>query len=88
MSEVMLSRWSFGRRRIYEEAEPITNVETVTFDSTSSDMNEWRREVWLTLANRTFSNKTPYHLILRSAETEVEEARIEVTIDLAFTNDF
>ncbi len=73
---------------IFEGADPITNAETVTFDSPSGDMNEWRREVWLTLANRTFNNKTPYHLILRNAETEVEEARIEVTIDLAFTNDF
>lgn len=73
---------------IYEGTEPITNVETISFDSTSPDMNEWRKEVWLMLASRSFSKKTPYQLILRDAETGVEEARMDVTIDLAFDNDF
>jgi uncharacterized protein (TIGR02687 family) len=77
-----------ARLAIYEGAEPVTNVETVTFDSPADDMNEWRREVWLNLASRDFSNKTSYHLILRDADTDVEVARVEVSIDLAFTNDF
>ncbi|RWI14536.1 MAG: BREX-1 system phosphatase PglZ type A [Mesorhizobium sp.] len=73
---------------IYEGDEPITNVETLSFESGSSDMNEWRKEVWLTLAGRPFSKKTQYQLILRNAETGVEEARMDITIDLAFENDF
>ena len=51
-------------------------------------MNEWRKEIWLTLAKRTFSKKNQYQLILRNAETGVEETRMDVTIDLAFENDF
>lgn len=73
---------------IFEDGDPITNMETITFDNTSSDMNEWRKEIWLTLAKRTFSKKSQYQLILRNAETGVEETRMDVIIDLAFENDF
>jgi uncharacterized protein (TIGR02687 family) len=73
---------------IFEDGEPITNTETITFDNTSSDLNEWRTEIWLTLGKRSFDNKNPYQLILRNAETGVEESRMDVTIDLAFENDF
>lgn len=73
---------------IYEDGNPITNTETITFDNTSSDMNEWRKEIWLTLAKRSFNKKTQYQLILRNSETGVEETRMDVTIDLAFENDF
>jgi uncharacterized protein (TIGR02687 family) len=73
---------------IFKDGEPITNVETITFDNTSSDMNEWREEIWLTLAKRAFNHTTQYQLILRNAETGVEEARMDVTINLAFENDF
>jgi uncharacterized protein (TIGR02687 family) len=73
---------------IFEDGEPITNTETVTFDNTSSDMNEWRKETWLTLASRTFSPNSQYQLILRNAETGIEESRMDVTISLAIENDF
>jgi uncharacterized protein (TIGR02687 family) len=73
---------------IFEDSDPITNTETITFDNMSSDMNEWRKEIWLTLAQRTFNKKSQYQLILRNAETGVEETRLDVTIDLAFENDF
>ena len=73
---------------IYDGDEPVTNVETLSFESESSDMNEWRQEVWLTLASPTFDKKKTYHLIVRNCETGVEEARMGATIDLAFDNDF
>jgi len=73
---------------IYLGDEPVTNVETLSFESDSSDMNEWRKEVWLTLASRNFDKKSRYQLIARNAETSVEEVRMDVTIDLAFDNDF
>ena len=73
---------------IFEDGDPITNTETITFDNTSSDMNEWRKEVWLTLAGRSFNKKNQYQLILRNAETGVEETRMDITVDLAFENDF
>ena len=76
------------RVAIYEGETPITNVESMTFDSVSKDMNEWRKEVRLTLASRDFDKKNRYQLIARTADTGVEELRMDVTIDLAFSNDF
>ena len=73
---------------IYDGDDPVTNVETLTFDSASPDMNEWKKTVALTLEGRRFDSKRVYQLILRDAETGVEEARFDVTIDLAFINDF
>lgn len=73
---------------LYDGAEPVTNVETLTFDSPSADMNHWRKTVSLTLESRPFDSKRVYHLLLRNAETDVEEARFDVTIDLLFANDF
>lgn len=73
---------------IYDGGEPVTNVETLSFESSSTDMNEWRQEVWLTLASQTFEKKKLYNLIVRNAETGVEQARMDASIDLAFHNDF
>ena len=73
---------------IYEGDQPITNIETVTFESTSNDMDERTKWVSLTLKGGDYDNSTPYQLVLRNAGTSIEEARIDVTIDLAFTNDF
>ena len=73
---------------LYDGDEPVTNLETLTFDSPSSDMNQWQKAVSLTLEGRRFDSKRVYQLILRDSETGVEEARFDVTIDLAFTNDF
>jgi uncharacterized protein (TIGR02687 family) len=73
---------------LYDGDEPVTNLETLTFDSPSADMNQWQKAVSLTLEGRRFDSKRVYQLILRDSETGVEEARFDVTIDLAFINDF
>jgi hypothetical protein len=73
---------------IYEGDSIISSIETVTFDSQSTDMNDRSQWVSLSLQGKIYNNKNQYHLILRNAETGVEEQRIEVTIDLAFSNDF
>lgn len=72
---------------IYDGDDPVTNVETLTFDSPSSDMNQRKKAVSLTLEGRRFDSKKLFALILRDAETGVEEARFDVIIDLAFVND-
>ncbi len=76
------------RVAVYEGEHPVTNVEAMTFDSPSKDLNEWRKEVWLTLAGRTFDKKHRYRFIARNAGTGVEELSMDVTIDLAYSNDF
>jgi hypothetical protein len=51
-------------------------------------MNQWQKTLSLTLEGRRFASKQVCQLILRDAETGVEEARYDVTLDLAFGNDF
>ncbi len=73
---------------VYEGDDPVTNVETVTFDSTSGNMEDWKKWVSLVLQDRQYNKKTPYRLVLRDADTGVEQQSIEVVIDRAFTDDF
>ena len=51
-------------------------------------MNDWKKSVSLTLEGRRFDRKRLYKLMLRDADTGVEQARHDITIDLAFGNDF
>lgn len=66
----------------------VSNEETVTFDSSSSSMDERKKSVKLMLKSGNFDNKKEYYLVLRYAETQIEYDRIPITIDLAFTRDF
>lgn len=73
---------------VYEGSEPVTNIQTVTFESVSDKMDDRKKWVHLTLRNREYNKKTPFRLVLHDAETGVEQAGVEVTIDRAFTDDF
>jgi len=66
----------------------ISNEVTLTFDSQSSSMDERKKTAQLILKSGQYDKKHGYALVLRDAETQIEYARIPVTIDLAFTNDF
>ena len=73
---------------VYEGEDPVTNIETVTFDSASGNMDERKKWVPLVLQERQYNKTTPYRLVLRDAETGVEQQSVEVVIDRAFTDDF
>ncbi|MBV8236763.1 MAG: BREX-1 system phosphatase PglZ type A [Acidimicrobiia bacterium] len=73
---------------VYEGGEPVTNVETVTFDSVSETMEERKRWVPLVLRDRPYDKKTAYRLVLRDAETGVEQQSVPVVIDRAIHDDF
>ena len=73
---------------VYEGEDPVTNIETVTFDSASGNMDERKKWVPLVLQERQYNKATPYRLVLRDAETSVEQQGVEVVIDRAFTDDF
>lgn len=73
---------------IYDGDEAVTNIETVTFDSASDNMNERKKWVSLVLLDRAFDKRKPYRLVLREAETGIEQQSVEVSIDRAFTDDF
>jgi hypothetical protein len=66
----------------------ISNEETATFDSQSSDMDERKKSIMLMLKSTGFDSKKEYYLVLRDADTAIEYARYPVSIDLALTSDF
>ena len=73
---------------VYEGDKPVTNIESVTFDSSSDNIEDRKKSVTLTLRDRDYDKKTPYRLALRDAETGIEEQSVPVIIDRAFTDDF
>jgi hypothetical protein len=73
---------------VCEGDEPVTDIQTVTFDSTSGNLDERKKWVNLVLKDRQYNKKTPYRLVLRDAETGIEQQSVDVIIDRAFTDDF
>jgi len=73
---------------VYEDNEPVTNIESITFESSSDKMEERQKSVTLVLQGRQYDKKKNYRLVLRDAETGVEQESVNVTIDRAFTDDF
>ena len=73
---------------VYEGREPVTTIESVTFDSMSSNIDERKKSVILTLQDRPYDKRTPYRLVLREAGSGIEQASFDVIIDRAITDDF
>jgi uncharacterized protein (TIGR02687 family) len=70
-----------------DKNELISSEETVTFDSSSSSMDERQKTVKLTLKTGSYDNKKTYFLVLRNID-DTEYDRIPIIIDIAFANDF
>lgn len=68
--------------------KPISNEQTVTFDSVSQLLDERKRSLLLTVLSGTYDRNKDYYLIVRDASTKVEVLRVPLKVDLAFTNDF
>ncbi|TXH06735.1 MAG: BREX-1 system phosphatase PglZ type A, partial [Rhodocyclaceae bacterium] len=78
-----------ARVALYDGEQQISNAEVMPFDSAAKDMNLWKKEVWLTLANQSFDPHKTYHLIVRDVEDQLDLFPPHpVTISLAFDNDF
>jgi uncharacterized protein (TIGR02687 family) len=73
---------------IYQGNDPVTNIEKVTFDSTSENMDQRTKQVVLVLEDRQYDKKTKYTLRLRDAESDIEQSTVDVIIDRAFSDDF
>jgi uncharacterized protein (TIGR02687 family) len=76
------------RVAVYEGDEAVTDVQTVKFENSSSNLDERKKWVGLVLTERQYNKKTPYRLVLRDVETGIEQQSVEVIIDRAFTDDF
>ena len=73
---------------VYEEDQPVTTIESITFDSTSIDLDQRQKSVILTLQDRKYDKNVRYRLILRNAVTDIELESLDVTIDRAIIDDF
>src|SRR6056297_1088411 len=67
--------------------ELISNEETVTFDSTSTSLDERQKSVKLHLKTGSYDNKKEYALVMRNVD-DTEYERIPIIIDIAIANDF
>ncbi len=67
---------------------PISNVQSITFDSTSQLLDERKRSVLLTVLAGAHDPHKHYDLVMRDAVSNVEVLRLPVKVDLAFGNDF
>ncbi|PHV04096.1 BREX-1 system phosphatase PglZ type A [Janthinobacterium sp. BJB412] len=67
---------------------PISNVQSITFDSTSQLLDERKRSVLLTVLAGAHDPHKHYDLVMRDATSNVEVLRLPVKVDLAFGNDF
>jgi uncharacterized protein (TIGR02687 family) len=73
---------------VYEGDIPVTNIETVTFESASDRMSERQKDIYLVLQDRHYDKATPYRLSLRDADTGIEQQQVTITIDRAISDDF
>jgi len=73
---------------IYDGDEPVSTIETVTFASTSTNLDDRQQSVMLTLQDQTFDKNKRYRLALKDADTEFELQSHDVTIDRAIADDF
>lgn len=73
---------------VYEGDDPVTNIETVTFDSVSDNMSDRQKDVYLVLQDRPYDKRTSYRLVLRDADTGIEQQSVNVIIDRAIADDF
>ncbi len=76
------------RVAVYEGDEAVTDIQTVKFESSSGNLDERKKWINLVLKDRQYNKKTLYRLVLRDAETGIEQQSVEVIIDRAFTDDF
>jgi hypothetical protein len=73
------------RVAVYEGDKPITDFETVKFDSVSDNPDERKKWANLVLKHRPHDHETPSRLVLRDVETGIEQQSVEVIIDRATT---
>jgi len=67
---------------------PISDEQSLTFDSASQLLDERKRSIFLTMQAGTHDPHKRYDLVMRDAVTKVEVLRLPIKVDMAFGNDF
>ena len=75
-------------RDVQDQDKPISNVQSITFDSTSHLLDERKRSVMLTVLAGAHDPHKRYDLVVRDAVTNIEVLRLPIKVDLSFGNDF
>ncbi len=73
---------------IYDDDEPVSNIETVAFASTSTNLDDRQQSIMLALKDQQFDKMKRYRLVLKAANTDYELLTQDVTIDRAIADDF
>jgi uncharacterized protein (TIGR02687 family) len=68
--------------------KPISDEQSLTFDSSSPMLDERKRSTMLTLQSGRYDRAKDYFLVARDARTKAEAWRSTLRVDLAFSNDF
>lgn len=76
------------RVAVYDGEEPVTDIQSVKFESSFGNLDERKKWVSLVRKERQYNKKTLFRLVLRDAETGIEQQSVKVIIDRAFTDDF
>ena len=76
------------RVAVFEGAQAVTSMETITFDSSSDNIEGRKKSILLELRSSIFNKTTDYRLVLREVETEAEIESVPVIIDRSFDDDF
>lgn len=68
--------------------KPISDMQSITFDSTSQLLDERKRSIFLTVLAGAHDPHKRYDLVMRDAVSNIEVMRLPIKVDLAFGNDF
>ena len=68
--------------------KPISDVQSITFDSASQLLDERKRSIFLTVLAGAHDPHKRYDLVMRDAVSNIEVLRLPIKVDLAFGNDF
>lgn len=68
--------------------KPISDVQSITFDSTSHLLDDRKRSILLTVLGGAHDSHKRYDLVMRDSASNIEVLRLPIKVDLAFGNDF
>ena len=73
---------------IYDEGRLVSDLQTVVFDADTNSLESRERRVRLTMSNETFDRRRTYRLVVRNADDGTEVLSEDLTVDIAFTDEF
>ena len=73
---------------IYDDELLVSDIKTVTFDSSSNDLAERQKDIILTLQNRAYDHNKNYRLAVREVNSNIEICAVVIRINRSFISDF